>query len=109
MTFLFSTDRLRPRPLSESLANASPFRLCFPDYSEPSMIDKRTLFSRIKEVFGRQIMENRISRIENEGREREDRREPQPIGAILAELLAQYQARFPKIHITVIETPAGAV
>ena len=35
--------------------------------------------------------------------------EPQPIGAILAELLAQYQARFPEVHIAVVETPAVAV
>ena len=54
-------------------------------------------------------MENRISRWESEGREQEDRRGPQPIGAVLAELLAQYQVRFPKIHIAVIETPAVAV
>jgi len=54
-------------------------------------------------------MENRINQFENEAREREECREPQPISVILAELLAQYQARFPKIRITVIETPAGAV
>ena len=53
-------------------------------------------------------MENRISRIENEGREREDRREPQPIGAILAELLAQYEVRFPEVRIAVVETPVTA-
>jgi len=54
-------------------------------------------------------MENRISQIENDDRSGEDRRGPQPIGAILAELLAQYQARFPEIHIAVVETPAVAV
>jgi hypothetical protein len=55
-------------------------------------------------------MENRISQFENEDREREDRRrEPQPIGVILAELLAQYQTRFPEVRIAVVETPAVAV
>ncbi|MGO8749627.1 MAG: hypothetical protein ACLQNE_27035 [Thermoguttaceae bacterium] len=52
-------------------------------------------------------MENRISTLPDESREREDRREPQPIGEILAELLAQYQARFPEVHITVVETSAA--
>ncbi len=55
-------------------------------------------------------MQNRISQFENEDREREDRcRQPQPIGAILAELFAQYQTRFPEVRITIVETPAVAV
>ncbi len=54
-------------------------------------------------------MENRISQFEREDRDREDRRGPQPIGAILAELLAQYQVRFPEVRIAVVETPAVAV
>ena len=55
-------------------------------------------------------MKNRISQYENEAHEREDRRgEPKPIAAILAELLAQYQVRFPEVHIAVVETPAVAV
>lgn len=33
---------------------------------------------------------------------------PQPIGAILAELLAQYQIRFPEARLTVVETPVAA-
>jgi hypothetical protein len=53
-------------------------------------------------------MNSRIS-LQDEGREREERREPQPIGEILAELLNQYQARFPEVRITVVETPATAV
>ena len=52
-------------------------------------------------------MENRISQIENE--DRKDRGGPQPIGVILAELLAQYQTRFPEAHINVVQTPAAAV
>ena len=36
-------------------------------------------------------------------------REPQPIGAILAELFAHYQARFPEVRIAVVKTPAVAV
>jgi hypothetical protein len=34
---------------------------------------------------------------------------PQPVGEILEELLAQYEAKFPDIHITVVETAATAV
>ena len=32
--------------------------------------------------------------------------QPQPIGEILAELLARYQQRFPGVQIAVVETPA---
>lgn len=53
-------------------------------------------------------MFNRI-RLQDEGKEREDRREPQPIDKILAELLAQYQTRYPEVRIAVVETPAVAV
>ena len=53
-------------------------------------------------------MDNRIS-LHREDRERDDRREPRPIGEILAELLNQYQARFPEVRIAVVETPATAV
>jgi hypothetical protein len=35
--------------------------------------------------------------------------EPQPVGEILEELLAQYEAKFPGIHVTVVETAATAV
>jgi hypothetical protein len=31
---------------------------------------------------------------------------PQPIGEILDELLAQYEAKFPGVYITVVETAA---
>ena len=34
---------------------------------------------------------------------------PQPIGTILAELLAQYQIRFPEVRITIVETHVAAV
>ncbi len=54
-------------------------------------------------------MKNRISQFENQDEEREDRREPQPIGAILSELLFQYQVRFPEVHIVVVETPVVAI
>ncbi len=45
-------------------------------------------------------MQNRIAGIQ-------ERRggTPQPIGEILAELLARFEARFPSAKITVIETP----
>jgi hypothetical protein len=35
--------------------------------------------------------------------------EPQPLGEILEELLAQYEARFANIHITIVETAATAL
>ncbi len=50
-------------------------------------------------------MENRISVFEEDFDRREDRGgEPQPIGEILAELLAQYEARFPEVQLCVVET-----
>ena len=55
-------------------------------------------------------MENRISsQLEDGDRERENCQGPQPIRAILAELLSQYQSRFPEARITVVETPAVAI
>jgi hypothetical protein len=51
-------------------------------------------------------MQNRISD-STERQERQD--EPQPIGDILEELLAQYEARFGNVHISVVETTATAV
>jgi hypothetical protein len=41
--------------------------------------------------------------------ERQRDGEPQPVGEILEELLAQYERRFPDLHITVVETAATAV
>jgi hypothetical protein len=38
----------------------------------------------------------------------ERRGEPQPIGEVLAELLACYQQRFPGARIALVETPAAA-
>jgi hypothetical protein len=53
-------------------------------------------------------MEYRIGVFEEDFDRREDRgSEPQPIGEILAELLAQYQARFPEMQLCVVETAAG--
>jgi hypothetical protein len=46
-------------------------------------------------------MQNRITRFQ----ERRDS-EPQPIGEILAELLARYQSRFSDVRIAVVQTPA---
>jgi hypothetical protein len=34
--------------------------------------------------------------------------EPQAIGEILAELLAEYERRYPEVNVTVIEVPAAA-
>jgi DNA-binding transcriptional LysR family regulator len=52
-------------------------------------------------------VENRITQFD-------DRREqpadiPPTIGQVLAELLAQYQVRFPQVRITLVETPAAVV
>jgi hypothetical protein len=52
-------------------------------------------------------MNNRISAFEDEMRAQETDG-PQPIGEILAELLAKYEARFPQVHIAVGETPVAA-
>ena len=52
-------------------------------------------------------MQNRISHIAESPENRDA--EPQPIGEILEELLAQYERRFPNIHIVVVETAATAV
>ena len=49
-------------------------------------------------------MRNRISELQDVRGRCDDG--PQPIGAILAELLAQYEARFPEAHISVVQTPA---
>jgi hypothetical protein len=35
--------------------------------------------------------------------------EPQPVGEILEELLAQYESRFPGIRLAIVETTATAV
>jgi hypothetical protein len=42
------------------------------------------------------------------GDERERGGEPQPIGEILQELLAQYEARFPEINVVVVDAAATA-
>ncbi len=50
-----------------------------------------------------------MNRITTLGRdEREQEGEPQPVGEILQELLAQYEARFPGINIVVVETAVTA-
>jgi hypothetical protein len=54
-------------------------------------------------------MENRISQTIHRDRNQEENRGPQPIGEVLAELLTQYQARFPEVRIAIVETPAVAV
>ena len=54
-------------------------------------------------------MQNRIGKTQDEGREREGHQGPQPIGEILAELLVQYQTRYPEIRLAVVQTPAVAV
>jgi hypothetical protein len=92
-------------PLPNHPALHFPFSL---NYFEPMEVDKRTLFCRIRGVLGENNIKNCISQFENENRERNDHRGPQPIGVVLAELLARYQVRFPEVHI-VVETPAVAV
>jgi hypothetical protein len=53
------------------------------------------------------VMQNRIS----DAGERLDSRpdEPQSVGAILEELLAQYERQFPDVHSTVAEPATAAV
>jgi hypothetical protein len=56
-------------------------------------------------------MENRITNAMETTAEKAPRSTngAQPIGEILQELLAQYQARFPGIRIAIVETPATAL
>ncbi len=54
-------------------------------------------------------MKNRISTWQEDSGQRDQHSDgPQPIGEILAELLAQYQIRFPEAKIAVVETSATA-
>lgn len=71
--------------------------------SEPQAVYKRIVNQRSR------IMENRITEIDNHA-DRHDQRGggPQRIDAILADFLAQYQARFPEARIAVVQTPAVA-
>ena len=52
-------------------------------------------------------MKNRIYDLEENWKERRD--EAQPIGAILEELLAQYEQQFPGIRVDAVETEATAM
>ncbi len=53
-------------------------------------------------------MESDISLFDEDFDRREDRPgEPQPIGEVLAEILARYQARFPEVQLCVVETEAA--
>ena len=96
-----------------ALAVAAP--PSFLPYREPTEAYERTLTTEGNNMpckhgySSEKNMENCISKFENAGREREDRRrEPQPIRAILAELFAQYQVRFPEVRIAVVETSSVA-
>jgi hypothetical protein len=51
-------------------------------------------------------MYNVVSDLEGDFQKRNEG--PQPIGEILAELLAQYDARFPEARIVVAESPVAA-
>jgi len=44
----------------------------------------------------------------NSGWEEDRGSEPQAIGEILAELLAEYERRYPEVNVTVIEAPSAA-
>jgi len=61
---------------------------------------------------GEIAMENRISgfydKLNGRREERGHNDGPQPIGEILAELLAQYEVRFPEVRIAVVETSVAA-
>jgi hypothetical protein len=62
------------------------------------MIDIRTVISRMNKM--------EIAMVTTDDKQHD---EPQPVGEILEELLAQYEARFPGIHVSVVETAATAV
>jgi hypothetical protein len=51
-------------------------------------------------------MENRISAFYDNREPYDDG--PQPIGELLAKLLARYEVRFPEARIAVVETPVAA-
>jgi hypothetical protein len=53
-------------------------------------------------------MENRITTYIEDGMY-DRHNEARPIGQILEELFAQYQAQFPNIKISVVETPVNAI
>jgi hypothetical protein len=54
-------------------------------------------------------MQNRIGNRISQFVERRDQcDEAQPIGAILKELLARYEAKFPEIRVTIVETASMA-
>ena len=63
----------------------------------------------VKSVYnvGEIAMKNRIYDLEESWKERRD--EAQPIGAILEELLAQYEQQFPGIRVDAVETEATAM
>ena len=56
-------------------------------------------------------MENRMTTLPDDLPEKRSRRatDAQPIGELLKELLAQYQARFPGISIAIVETQENAL
>jgi hypothetical protein len=56
-------------------------------------------------------MENRMQTMLENSPEtpRRSLNDAHPIGEILEELLAQYQARFPGLRIAIVETPATAL
>jgi hypothetical protein len=54
-----------------------------------------------------EIAMNRCTTVAEDDRERDDG--ARPVGEVLEELLAQYEARFPGIRIAVVETSATAL
>ena len=52
------------------------------------------------------MMRNHISNLHDVRGRHDDG--PQPIGVVLAELLAQYESRFPEAHVAIVETPVTA-
>jgi hypothetical protein len=64
---------------------------------ELNVVDMRIVISRMEIAMNTTLCDD------------ERDREPQPVGEILEELLSQYEARFPDIHINVVETAATAV
>lgn len=54
------------------------------------------------------MAENRFSRDDRHPSRNDPRSQVQHIGDVLAELLAQYEARFPGIHVTVVKDNVAA-
>jgi hypothetical protein len=84
------------------------FPIFSPKTVEPTMVDIRIVFGRMSGEPRGPAMDDQITAFQDSGWDDEGAGEPQAIGDILADLLAQYQARFPEVNITVVEISSAA-